>query len=83
MANEFAVAEVDKEAVAMRQKRAAKSSDWKFRKGVALGRSAGRLRSSLAFLLFVLCVVFIALINTVEISWLPQFNLTHQLIISV
>lgn len=83
VANEFAVAEVDKEAVAMRQKRAAKSSDWKFRKGVALGRSAGRLRSSLAFLLFVLCVVFIALINTVEISWLPQFNLTHQLIISV
>lgn len=83
LADEFAVAEVDTEAVAQRQKRSSKSADLKFRKGAAFVHSAGRMRSFLAFTLFVLCVGFIAIVNTVEIEWLPQFNFMHQLVISL
>ncbi len=58
-----------------------KSPAW--RKGGAAARmSSGRLRCVLALILLILSVVFIALCNEMRPAYIPEFNLTQQLIIS-
>lgn len=85
LADEFSAvsAVAPAESGAKRSKELAKRSN-SWNKGSSVARaSAGRLRCVMALLLFVLCVAFIAVINEMHIAYLPEFNMTHQFIISV